>query len=272
MALLNVLSSDARSDADYVRLLARSLHHWLAHLADEADLEVAVAYASGALGSLPDAATCSGLHLPPGIAPAAAVEQCEAYFSRAGLRPLRYILHPDLTAADARTLSSLLEERGYQQRKLVAYAISRFQASAAVLDEVTIIPARASYRHTVALAQECAASLPAAKVEEAQWLHLDDARYDALVALDAAGRPAASAGMLAIGDVGLLRELRVSKSHEGTPLSQVMLERAMEIAARSLFKHVLAAADASDPVAEALSVAGFRAVGHLVTYEAKPAS
>jgi hypothetical protein len=258
---LNVLTNAGRSDAEYLRLSLRAHLHWLRHLGDEADLEIAVGFANRSLPHISDANTCADLRLPAGVTASAALEQVEAYYRRQGAQCLCCIAQPVLGALAAAALGKELQGRGYLP---VAWPVWVLEQATALwpleLDGFAIIPARASYRHAMALLQ-AATSVPPAEVEAAAWLHFDDPHYDALVAIHDHGEAAAMVGMLAIGDVGMLREFHVAAAHAQGPLRQIMLNRALEIATRSLFRHVLAGGEAS--LTPLLQQSGFRRVGEL---------
>ncbi len=76
-------------------------------------------------------------------------------------------------------------------------------------------------------------------------------------------------GVLAAGDVGRVDRLFLVPAPRRQGVGAVRLERALEICARSLFRHVLLAAAPGDAAAAGLAGRyGFRKVGTVVQYRA----
>src|SRR5438067_1819420 len=72
---------------------------------------------------------------------------------------------------------------------------------------------------------------------EAAMAHLDDPHYDALLALKD-GQAVAKVGVLAVGEIGRIEPMFVAESSRRQGIGRAMMLRALEICARSLFKHV----------------------------------
>ena len=67
-----------------------------------------------------------------------------------------------------------------------------------------------------------------------------------------------------MGQVGAIRQLCVTEAHRDRGLGALLLERALESCARSLFRHVIAGEYSSTPDADRLlSRAGFGLIGQL---------
>jgi ribosomal protein S18 acetylase RimI-like enzyme len=133
---------------------------------------------------------------------------------------------------------------------------------------LTIIPARASFRHARDLAEEAAGESGGSQEAEAAMLHLDDPHWDAAIAL-LGGKAVARAGVLAVGDVGRIEHVFVSEAHRRQGIGRTMMGRALEVCTRSLFKHVLLRVRPDDAPAVSLCTGfGFRRVGSMVAYEA----
>ena len=139
--------------------------------------------------------------------------------------------------------------------------------------DLTIIPARASFRHTRAIAEDAAreySSDPDAVSEqaEASLLHLDDPHTDALLALRG-GDAVAYIAVLAVGEIGVIAHLHVAAPFRRQGIGLTMLARGLEICARSLFRHVFIEADPQSPAATSLyHRCGFRKVGDTVSFRA----
>ena len=97
-------------------------------------------------------------------------------------------------------------------------------------------------------------------------LHLDDPHWDALIALKD-GTAVARAGVLAVGEVGLVEHVFVSPRFRRQGIGRTMMSRALEICARSLFKHILLGVAADNAPAVGLyRPLGFGRVGQSVSY------
>src|SRR5581483_5285643 len=93
--------------------------------------------------------------------------------------------------------------------------------TAAEPGSLTIIPARASFKHARQIAEEAAARHPdrARQLVEARMKRLDDPHWEALLALKD-GRAVATAGVLAAGDVGRIHDVFVSESFRRQGIGQ----------------------------------------------------
>jgi len=97
-------------------------------------------------------------------------------------------------------------------------------------------------------------------------LHLDDPHYDAMLALKD-GAVAGRAGVLAVGDVGRIDQVYVAEAFRRQGVGRTLMSRALEICARSLFKHILLSCDADNVAANALyQQLGFQKIGELIDY------
>jgi ribosomal protein S18 acetylase RimI-like enzyme len=141
------------------------------------------------------------------------------------------------------------------------------QMKAPEVADVKIIPARASFRHARALAEECAnEKWKESQLADAAIMHLDDPHWDALLALKD-GTAVAMIGVLAIGQLGRIDDVYVSPEHRRKGIGRVMVSRALEICARSLFKHVFLSCDGDNAPAVALyKQLGFTKIGEIVSY------
>jgi ribosomal protein S18 acetylase RimI-like enzyme len=131
---------------------------------------------------------------------------------------------------------------------------------------LTIIPARASFRHARALAGEAAAAWGEPDLVEASLQHLDDPHWDALLALRD-GVAVARVGVLAVGEIGRVEHVFVSAPFRRQGIGRTMVGRALEICARSLFKHVMLSVRPDNGGAIALyEQLGFRKIGRMTAY------
>jgi ribosomal-protein-alanine N-acetyltransferase len=101
---------------------------------------------------------------------------------------------------------------------------------------------------------------------EAAILHLDNSHYDALLALKD-GHAIALAGVLAMGEIGRIDQVYVSKAFRKQSIATMMMNRIMEVCARSLFKHVLLAVEGDNVAAIKLfEKFGFKKIARIETY------
>src|SRR5262249_7307490 len=150
---------------------------------------------------------------------------------------------------------------------------------------LSIIPARASFRHVRELLDEAAQKyfpevppVPSPAVDtagesgatqlaEAGMLHLDDPHTHALIALRD-GHAAASIPVLSVGDVGAIEELFVSAPFRNQGVGRTMMSRALEICARSQFRHVFVEVDPDNtPARHLYESCGFRKIGEIVSFD-----
>jgi ribosomal-protein-alanine N-acetyltransferase len=97
-------------------------------------------------------------------------------------------------------------------------------------------------------------------------MHLDDPHWDALLALKD-GTAVATLGVLAVGEIGRIEQVFVSPEHRRRGIGRTMMSRALEICARSLFKHVFLSCDGDNTPAIALyKELGFTKIGEIVSY------
>jgi ribosomal protein S18 acetylase RimI-like enzyme len=132
--------------------------------------------------------------------------------------------------------------------------------------DLKIIPARASYRHSQTLAEEASRRWNEPQLVDAAMLHLDDPHWDAMIALKD-GRAVARVGVLAVGDIGRIDHVFVSEPFRGQGIGRTMMSRALEICARSLFKHVfLSVAPDNSRAIDLYQRLGFEKIGAIEEY------
>jgi ribosomal-protein-alanine N-acetyltransferase len=267
MPLPILQASTEPTPENLVRLFHRTELHWVRHVGEETQLDVGTAFTNGALPAVWDANGVLDAALPPGVAPEAAVAEAERHYSQQALRCRQWIMNPSAPASQTLPHVDLLSSRGFRTG---AYDVMHLAGRpAGVVREaggLTIIPARASFRHARALAEEAAAEDGEPGLADASLQHLDDPHWDALLALRdgvAVGR----AGVLAVGDVGRIEHLFVSAGARGQGVGRTLMSRAMEICARSLFRHVLLCVRPSNaPAITLYGQLGFRKVGEMRVY------
>jgi GNAT superfamily N-acetyltransferase len=130
-----------------------------------------------------------------------------------------------------------------------------------------VIPARASYRHAEAIHRKMIQPLDDAASLDASMAHLDDPHVDALLAIRG-GEAVAHVAVLSMGEVGLVDQLYVVDGARRQGVGTTMLAHALEVCARSVFKHVMAGVGASDTSsARCFDAFGFRKVGEMAVWD-----
>lgn len=259
----------AISGGDLLRYFHRTELDWSGHLAAErVDLAAGTALANPHLPQIVAANAVLEAAVPAGADPAAVVEEAEAWFAGLGCRCRRWVPNAGATPAGAPDpLAAAMVARGYARRETPVLRLA-----AATLPEpkpvagITIIPARASYRHLIELvaADAEARGADAEQARAAAAAHLDDPAVDALLAL----RGDAAVGWVAVlpnGQVGRLAELLVAPAARRGGVGWLLAARAMEFCARATFKHVLAICE-DENARRLLDRTGFVPVAQFVDY------
>jgi GNAT superfamily N-acetyltransferase len=266
LPILNVLNTP--SAADLVRYFHRTALHWARHVGDESVLDFGTAFTNAQLAGAPYFNQMLDALVPAGMNAAEVIAAAEQHFREtARVACRRWVLAPSAPEEQTRPLREALQSREYQRSAFdILYLGHQPTGSIESVGNLTVIPGRASYRHVRELAEEWAAEEKTPEVAEAMMMHLDGDHTDALLALKD-GKPAAMVFVLAVGDIGCIEDVFVSAPFRGQGIGRTMMSRAMEICARSLFKHVFVGVDSSDGPANALyRKFGFQKVGEYVSY------
>lgn len=260
------------SPQDLLRLFMQTEARWSEHLAEATQLDVGTAFANRALADVYDANHVMDAALPPGMGAAAAVEQVRRHYAAVGTRCWQWTMNLSAPAARTQPLVEHLLAQGWSQHSAVVMRLAG--PPGRPLREVgglTIIPARASYRHVEAIARESAARWNAPSLVDAAMMHLDDPHFDAILALRA-GQAVAYGGVLAVGDMGRIDEVFVSRTHRRQGIGRTLVGRLCEICARSQFRHVLLSAEADNrPAITLYEEMGFETVGTLPCFRSSDA-
>lgn len=259
MRLPVISISNDPSPEDLVRLYHRTQLHWRRHLGEESVLEIGTAIVNGALRDVPEANCVLDASAPPDMTVQQAADEADEHFAHRHSRCAAWVLNAGSSEQHARPLIAHLLNHGYTVRsRQILHVRGHFSPPTDPAADLTIIPARASFRHARQLADEM--SQNDAQRTEAAMLHLDDPHVDALLALKD-GAAVASVSVLAVGDAGCIEDLFVSQPFRGRGIAQTMMSRAMEICARSLFKHVFISATDLDADRALFNNLGFERAG-----------
>jgi GNAT superfamily N-acetyltransferase len=289
---LNVIASNTTTSTEaLVRLFHQSQLEWSRHLGEETPLDFGRWISNPTLAELPEANALHDAFVLPTVTAVKLIQQMSAISNAAGAPWRSCSINPSQSTNQNATLADALTTAGWTPAPLAIYhrARSVIVAQGAMPSDISVIPARASYRHYRQLLQMRAEegteklspsplfsplfSLPLFSRAEADLLHLDDSHFDVLLALRA-GEPVGSIGVLSSGEVGTVREWYVAKAHRNRGIGRLLLSRAMETASRGLLRHVMIGLPEGQLSAKHLVIAaGFETIGrwnHFVYAETAP--
>jgi ribosomal protein S18 acetylase RimI-like enzyme len=266
LPILNT-ARDARSPSDFVRLFHQTENRWCQHLGEEEQLDVGMAYTNPRLPRVYDANKVTDVSLPEGMTAEEAFEQVRAHYAERKVECYSWTINPSIAESQTKPLVDLLVARGHRAESTNLMVLDRVPPiRMPEVAGVKIIPARASFKHARMLFEENAARWDEPEVAEANMLHLDDPHWDALLALKD-GQPVAHVGVLAVGEVGRIDNVYVAESHRRQGLGLLMMSRALEICARSVFKHVmLSVGPTNAPAVSLYAKVGFRKVADITAF------
>jgi ribosomal protein S18 acetylase RimI-like enzyme len=267
---LPILNASAQVTPEtLVRYFHQTEQRMAEHLGEVTALDVGTAIANPELPNVHDANVLLDAAIPDGLSAAEAFAIARDHFAAQGSPWWKCVLNPSLPVERTAPLAEHLLANGYTRETSDILYLDRMPtATVAEAAGVRIIPARASYRHARQLAEEAAAAAGEPQLAEALILDLDDPHFDAVLALignDVAGY----VGVLAAGEIGRIETLLVSAKQRRRGVGRTLMSRALEICARSLFKHVFLSCRPANAPAQALyAQLGFRNVGDFVNYRA----
>ena len=252
-----------------LRYFARAQLHWARHIGEEAALDAGTAFANPQLPGVHNANRMLDASLPEGISPEQAMAEVAAHFAAAGTRCWVWEMNPAAPLERTKPLVDYLLASGYIRDAGDVMYLKGFPTEPLrEVGNLKIIPARASFRHVRTLAEESARDWNEPQLADARLLHLDDPHTDALVALRN-GVAAAYLAVMSVGEIGSIQDLYVSAPFRRQGIGRTMMSRALEIAARSLFKHVFVSVAPENDAAIALyHRGGFAKIGEAISYRA----
>jgi ribosomal protein S18 acetylase RimI-like enzyme len=257
------------TDADLLRLFHRTERFWAEHLGEATQLDAGVAITAPDLPNVWEANRMLEAAVPPGTGPSEAIAEVEKHFASIGTRCWQWQMNPSAPTERTVRLAEQLTAAGYVAATddVMALAAPPRLQTRAVPTGLTLLPARAAFRQARELAEESAARRNEPQVAEAQMRHLDDPHCDSLLALRD-GRAVGQVTVLAVGDIGRIEQVYVAESARRQGIGTLLLDRAIEICARSLFRHVMLSVTADNEAARALyERTGFGFVGKMITYQ-----
>jgi len=256
---------------DLIRYFHRTELHWCRQLADgETALDVGAALTNPKLPLVHDANAMLDAALPDGLSPAEAVAAADAHFRAAGTRCGKWIFNPSAPPERNRPLAEYLVANSYEEQpEDIMYLAGQPAAAIEEVGGLTIIPARASFRHARRLAEESSRQWDTPQLADAWMIHLEDPQCDAILALKD-GVAAGIVIVLTVGEIGGIQNVFVSESFRGQGIGRTMMSRALEICARSLFKHVFLSVHPTNmPAINLYRKVGFERIAPLSVYRVR---
>lgn len=225
--------------ADLVRAAARAELHWAGHIAEQTQLDVGVAFTNPAFPNVFAANRIRDAALPDHMTPQAAAEQVNAHFAKAGTRCLCWSLDETSPTFHTQPLRDHLLSIGASPDPFHVMALLGVVPGPPPPPDVVILPARAALRHLPALAAlEPPRGRKVEQIVELKALHLDDPHTDAIMAIQDRC-PIGYAVVLAVGEVGMVKNVFVADANRRQGVGRYLMQRILEICARSQFRHVL---------------------------------
>jgi [ribosomal protein S18]-alanine N-acetyltransferase len=252
---------------DLVRYFYQAETDWGRQVGEEATLDAGRALTNRELAQVSDGNQIVDAAIPEGGTPQNAIDEAAAHFAEQGTAVLKWVMNPSLPAARTQPLAEILVAQGFHPRGYDIYYLAG--QPAAPITEVaglTIIPARASFKQTRAIAEEAAAHFKFPQLADAIVLHIEDPQTDALLALRD-GVPAAYVSILSMGEIGYISELFVSEKFRNLGVGRTMMSRAMETCARAVHRHVFIGVDTTNaPAVHLYERFGFKRIGVFLFY------
>src|SRR3954452_4782059 len=235
MSLPILKIADQPSREALIRYFHQTERHWTQHMAEETPLDEGQAFANAELSDVWDANRMLDASLPEGTTPAGVIERVEHHYASLASRCYQWVMNPSAPPQRSEPLVAELLARRYTIRSSDLLYMNRMPSTPIVeAGGLKIIPARASFRHARQLAEEAALRWNAPKLADAAMMHLEDPHFDAALALKD-GEAVATAGVLAVGEIGRIESVFVSETSRRLGLGRTMMSRALEVCARSLF-------------------------------------
>jgi hypothetical protein len=176
---LPVLSNPVESDL--IRLFHRMTLHWTQHYGETTQLDAGTAITAPQLQNVYDANVMLDAQLPDGVSPQQTVDEVNRHFLAQGTVCRTWVMNPSAAKERTEPLAGYLVEHGAGiVRNDILYLRGR---PAGVIREqagLTIIPARASYKHARQIAEISTGELwDEPQLVDAHLAHLDDPHWTA---------------------------------------------------------------------------------------------
>ena len=252
--------------------LVRAVKHAdvaLAHTAAEPSaLEGATAFTSAARPRVRSANFATELHVPDGWSADAVLDGVGEHFERAGA-PCHALDSADAVWPDE--LAGAAERRSYLARRKLVFLLQEYAEPAQRDTPLQIIPARAAYAELrpfyrdMAVQQHGFGEATADELAETMFEWLDEPRLDLFLGrVD--GRPVGVAGVLGLGQIGVINPAYTGPAHRGKGIGAALLAATIEHCQRASFDQVLLSRSDGCPSIPLYERLGFARVAEYTRY------
>ncbi len=261
---LPILQSSAipPSTVDLLRHAHKLLREWSSAVGEVEEIDAGVAIINPATPDVAEANALLDAIIHRDQSAEDVVAAVDAHFAARSSSCKRWVFNPSIEPEISSPVTDVLTANGFVRRTTpILYApLGSLWSSAATLSQnVMILPSRAAYTAYSRFAEQIATSPQHAS---AMVAHLDDPRYDAMLAMRDS-QTIAHAGVLAVGDMGLLAGFSSTEEIQDSSLADVLLDRAIDYCRRSQFKHVFATGESD---ISRLIDRGFTVVGDYIEF------
>jgi ribosomal-protein-alanine N-acetyltransferase len=269
MSLPILPSHRSVSNEDLIRYFYHCENDWGRQVAaEETTLDVGVALANPALAKIADANQLIDASLPDDMSVEQMLAEAEAHFAARGSRLLKWVMNPSAPKDRTQPLAEhIVAAGGFKPRGYhILYLAGQPAGPIAEASGLTIIPARAAFKHAAALAEEAAVFFNFAPVAESIMLHFEDPATDSVLAMKD-GVPAGYASLMTMGEIGYIGEVFVSEKSRNAGIGRTLMSRTLEICARAIHRHVFIGVAADNaPAAHLYGRFGFKKIGEYSYY------
>ena len=257
------------SNEDLIRYFYHCENDWGRQVAaEETTLDVGVALTNPVLSKIADANQVIDAALPDDMTAAQALADAEAHFADRGARLLKWVMNPSAPTDRTQPLvEHIVAAGGFKPRGYdILYLAGQPAGPIEEVSGLTIIPARAAFKHARALAEEAAVFFNFAPVAESIMLHFEDPATDSVMAMKE-GAPVGYVSVMTMGEIGYIGEVFVSEKLRNAGIGRTLMSRTLEICARALHRHVFIAVAADNaPAAHLYGRLGFKKIGEYSYY------
>lgn len=231
-----------------VRAVKRAAVIFARTVSQETALDGATAFVNADFPRSAQANHATDLRLPPDTDASLLLDRIDSHFQTAGTRCLR------LRSADTRwpaALTDAARQRGFMPAGREVWRLDGYRPPTRVRDDLQIIPARSAYGEL--------ARLHPADPTFAQMTcrELDEPRLDLLLGRDD-GRPVGMAGVLSLGQIGVVCNVYIEPRQRGRGIGATLLAAVIDLCQRATFEQVILELDAGCPAGRLYERLGFR--------------
>jgi ribosomal protein S18 acetylase RimI-like enzyme len=255
--------SKAQSPDDLVRLAIHAEEIYESAPAEKESLDFGLAVFSKEFSNITGANHVRDVSTKIETPPEEMIAQVEDFYRARDLICRQWIFD---TALVPEKFRAPLEARGFAFKKSNLHRLETPGRFENARRDLTVIPGRASFAKLQELEDSCERAwgttneTTLAQCKAASIRYLDDPQVDNLLILDGQ-TPVATAYLVTAGECGMIQELYVHPHHVRKHIATTLMERIIELAARSRLRHVLLFCDDGNTAAQALyEKSGFKII------------